>query len=198
MSAADIQNLVIGALQGVVSSTLFVLILFIGFCVLIGFTKTKKTAGGNARVRVITSSQLQPDMLKTNDIVYIGYLSALGILRDQVFATSRFKVGDSFDEVIDSETGKTYVSSAGEALSDESNRDYGYLAAVRGPTGNRIIAIAGTRDIGVMETAQIASDKQALAALQVRRNNDLAALYEVQGMGRTNFTYRLVSDRKGP
>lgn len=45
MSAADIQNLVIGALQGVLSSTLFVLILFIGFCVLIGFTKTKKTAG---------------------------------------------------------------------------------------------------------------------------------------------------------
>jgi hypothetical protein len=45
VSAADIQNLVIGALQGVLSSTLFVLILFIGFCVLIGFTKTKKTAG---------------------------------------------------------------------------------------------------------------------------------------------------------
>jgi hypothetical protein len=50
VSAADIQNLVIGALQGVVSSTLFVLVLFIGFCVLIGFTKLKKTAGGNARV----------------------------------------------------------------------------------------------------------------------------------------------------
>ena len=50
MSAADVQNLVIGALQGVVSSTLFVLILFIGFCVLIGFTKLKKTAGGKARV----------------------------------------------------------------------------------------------------------------------------------------------------
>ena len=45
MSAADIQNLVIGALQGVLSSTLFVLALFIGFCVLVGFTKTKKTAG---------------------------------------------------------------------------------------------------------------------------------------------------------
>ena len=50
MSAADAQNLVVGALQGVVSSTLFVLILFIGFCVLIGFTKLKKTAGGKARV----------------------------------------------------------------------------------------------------------------------------------------------------
>jgi hypothetical protein len=50
VSAADIQNLVIGALQGVLSSTLFVLILFIGFCVLVGFAKTKKTAGGKARV----------------------------------------------------------------------------------------------------------------------------------------------------
>jgi hypothetical protein len=50
VSAADVQNLVIGALQGVVSSTLFVLIMFIGFCVLIGFTKLKKTAGGKARV----------------------------------------------------------------------------------------------------------------------------------------------------
>ena len=50
MSAADVQNLVVGALQGVVSSTLFVLIMFIGFCVLIGFTKLKKTAGGKARV----------------------------------------------------------------------------------------------------------------------------------------------------
>ena len=50
MSAADIQNLLIGALQGVLSSTVFVLALFIGFCVLIGLTKLKKTAGGNAPV----------------------------------------------------------------------------------------------------------------------------------------------------
>ena len=50
MSAADIQNLVIGALQGLGLSTVFVLLLFIGFCVLVGFAKTKKTAGGKARV----------------------------------------------------------------------------------------------------------------------------------------------------
>ena len=50
MSAADIQNLLIGALTGVGASTVFVLVLFIGFCVLVGFTKTKRTAGGNARV----------------------------------------------------------------------------------------------------------------------------------------------------
>ena len=50
MSVADIQSLVIGALTGLGASTVFVLVLFIGFCVVVGFAKTKQTAGGNARV----------------------------------------------------------------------------------------------------------------------------------------------------
>ena len=41
----DIPALVLGVLQGLVSSTVFVLALFIGFCVIVGFTKLKKTAG---------------------------------------------------------------------------------------------------------------------------------------------------------
>jgi hypothetical protein len=35
---------------GLGASTVFVLVLFIGFCVIVGFTKTKRTAGGAARV----------------------------------------------------------------------------------------------------------------------------------------------------
>ena len=50
MSAADIQSLVLGAVQGLASSTVFVLVLFIGFCVIVGFLKTKKTAGTGTRV----------------------------------------------------------------------------------------------------------------------------------------------------
>ena len=50
MSAAEGQDIAIGALQGLGASTIFVLLLFIGFCVLVGFTKTKRTAGGKARV----------------------------------------------------------------------------------------------------------------------------------------------------
>ncbi len=50
MSAIDIQQLVVGAIQGLASSTIFVLVLFIGFCVVVGFTKLKKTAGGSAKV----------------------------------------------------------------------------------------------------------------------------------------------------
>jgi hypothetical protein len=46
----DVVQIAIGALQGLASSTVFVLVLFIGFCVVVGFTKTKKTAGGKALV----------------------------------------------------------------------------------------------------------------------------------------------------
>jgi len=46
----DVMQIALGALQGLASSTAFVLVLFIGFCVIFGFTKTMKTAGGRAKV----------------------------------------------------------------------------------------------------------------------------------------------------
>ncbi len=48
--SADALQIALGALQGLGASTVFVLVLFIGFCVMFGFTKTKKTAGGRASV----------------------------------------------------------------------------------------------------------------------------------------------------
>ena len=49
--SSDVVQIVIGALQGFTASSLFVLALFIGFCVLVGFTKTKRTAGGSMVVK---------------------------------------------------------------------------------------------------------------------------------------------------
>ena len=42
---SDAIQIVVGALQGLTFGAVFVLILFIGFCVVVGFTKTKRTAG---------------------------------------------------------------------------------------------------------------------------------------------------------
>jgi len=47
---SDAFVLIIGAVKGLTFSAVFVLALFIGFCVVVGFTKTKKTAGGKAPV----------------------------------------------------------------------------------------------------------------------------------------------------
>jgi hypothetical protein len=48
--SGDALQIAFGTLQGLGASTVFVLVLFIGFCVVVGFTKTKKTAGGTAVV----------------------------------------------------------------------------------------------------------------------------------------------------
>ena len=52
-------------------------------------------------VRVVLASALTPEMLKTNNVVYVGYLSGLGMLRETVFAGSRYSVGDTYDEIVD-------------------------------------------------------------------------------------------------
>ena len=51
MTPGDLQQIVIGVLQGFGLSTAFILALFIGFCVIVGFTKLKRTAGNNPVVK---------------------------------------------------------------------------------------------------------------------------------------------------
>jgi len=46
----EVIDLTVGALQGLTFSAVFILALFIGFCVVVGFTKLKPTAGGAAPV----------------------------------------------------------------------------------------------------------------------------------------------------
>ncbi|HEX7948651.1 MAG TPA: helix-turn-helix domain-containing protein [Phenylobacterium sp.] len=153
----------------------------------------RQAAGGLERVRVITSSRVTPDMLKSSDVVYVGYLSALRLMQEPVFDRSRYRIGDTYDELIEKKTGQTYVSGAGAAAGDAPNRDYGYLAAFRGATGNHFVIIAGNRDIGVMQTAEIATDRKAIAALETKPNQPVEALYEVDGMGRTNLGAKAVA-----
>ena len=50
MNLSNVLQIALGAVQGLAESTVFVLVLFIGFCIVVGFTKLKKTAGGNAPV----------------------------------------------------------------------------------------------------------------------------------------------------
>ena len=65
---------------------------------------------------VIMASDLTPEMLKRNNIVYLGYLSGLGVLRAPVFAGSRFQVGETYDELIDAQiTPKGHYAQARKA-----------------------------------------------------------------------------------
>ena len=50
MTGGELWSIASGFIQGFVSSSVFILLLFIGFCVVVGFTKLKRTAGGDAPV----------------------------------------------------------------------------------------------------------------------------------------------------
>lgn len=146
-------------------------------------------------LRVITASELTPEMLKRDDILYVGYLSSLKLLREPVFAGSRFRVGETYDQLVDTRTGRRYESQEGGPVEGQSSqRDLGYFAAFRGPLGNRIVILAGARDTGLTQTAEAVTDPALLRALLKAADHADAfeALYEVQGLRRANLGGRLV------
>ena len=152
----------------------------------------------NKEVRVTTMSELRVADLKSHDILYVGYISALGTLMDFVFASSGLSVGDSFDELINNTSGEYYASGAG--IPEEGNyQDYGLVSTFPGPDGNRFLIIAGTRDSGVMHTAEAISTRTDIAVLERAlaldnpdENMAFEALYEVTGFDRMNLDAILV------
>ena len=50
MSASDLVRLAAGLLTGILSSTVFVLALFLGFCILLGFPQLRQTFGCKSMV----------------------------------------------------------------------------------------------------------------------------------------------------
>ncbi len=155
-------------------------------------------AKGRRKVSVVLASDLTPAMIKDNDIVYVGYLSGLGPLRDPVFAGSRFSVGDTYDELIDSVGRHRYISGSGGPLpagaGENRETDFGYVSAFEGPIGNKIVIVAGMRDIGLMQAAEALTDGQSLRAIDKRTGHaqSFEALFESEGMRRANLTGRLV------
>jgi hypothetical protein len=149
----------------------------------------------NKRVRVVTMSQFNPAVLKSADVIYLGYLSGLGRLGDLVFRHSRLEFGESYDEIVDRKTNKRYVSQAGAPYPGASQiRDYGYFATFTGPEGNRILVIAGTRDVAAMHMAETVTGTRTLDALIAAANTmpSFEALYEVYGMDRLNLDGKLL------
>lgn len=153
------------------------------------------SAAVERRVRVVLSSQLTPSMIKSADIVYVGYLSALGPLLEPVFAGSRFSVGDSYDEIIDDKTGTRYLSEINRYEQEgRTTRDYGLISTFKGPTGNHIVILAGTRDVAIRQMAEEVTDSAALGGLAPDgAEGAFEALFEVEAMEQYNMGAKLIA-----
>jgi hypothetical protein len=152
-------------------------------------------AEANPRTRVVMASELTPEMLKSSDVIYIGYLSGMGMLSDLVFGGSRFQVGDSFDVLIDRTSGKQYISQAALPVPGEQTyHDIGYFATFAGPSGNQIMIVAGTRDVAVRRMAESITRPDSLQQLMARSGNQRSfeALYDVFAMNGTDLNGTLL------
>ncbi|HEY4213736.1 MAG TPA: helix-turn-helix domain-containing protein [Steroidobacteraceae bacterium] len=162
-------------------------------------------ASTHRRVNVTMMSDLAPEDLKRTDVIYVGYLSGLGMLYDGAFSGSRFSVGSTFDELTDKKTKVRYVSQAGDrylmqpdrpnsATAGQMYRDYSLITSFQGPSGNQVLVIAGTRDVGLIQAGGAVTDPNALSELRGRLTpgTPFEALYEVSGINGTEMASKLL------
>jgi hypothetical protein len=148
-------------------------------------------------IRVIASSELEPDMLGRYDVVYIGLLSGLGLLENSVFAGSSLEVGESYDELVDRERGEAFVSDEARSVASPAfYRDYGYVARFRGPGGGLVAIMAGSRDtdlrgISPLLTGDLPPDIAAAA-----REDSFEALFQITGQQGADLSERLLFARE--
>ncbi len=150
-------------------------------------------------VNITMMSDLTSADIRSNHIVYIGYISALEKLTAMTFAGSGLRLGRSFDELFSTKTAEYYTSDAGLPEEGEPFRDYGLFSTFPASTDTQVVLISGMRDAGLMHTAQALSDAAALDDLVVAIDTDtdeavasFEALYEVFGVDRLNFNANLV------
>ena len=151
-------------------------------------------------VRVTPMSELTVADLKSNHVIYVGYISALDKLMDFVFTSSGLALGETYDELLNVGTGESYISGAGIPRDGPRNyTDYGLLSTFPGPGGNQLLIVAGTRDAGLMHTAQAAATLANVETLEARLSDTLSdgsialeALYEVTGFDRVSLDAVLV------
>lgn len=146
------------------------------------------------RVRVLAASELQPDMLNYFDVIYVGLFSGMALLEDVNFMGSGFGIGESYDELIDTPSGRTYTSEEARRLaSPVFYRDYGYVARFRAPGGALVAVVAGARDTGLRGVAPIVAGESPPRGLaEAAEDGDFEALFEITGQQGADLSERMV------
>jgi hypothetical protein len=152
-------------------------------------------------VTVMPASQVDSDTLRSYNVIYVGLISGMGLIQEVNFTDSNFAVGETYDELVDMESGRRYTS--GEALSLATPRyyhDYGYIARFRDPGGSLVGILAGERDTGLRGVAPLAVARQlpSQVAALAAGGKDFEALYEITGQQGADLGEKVVEVRSRP
>jgi hypothetical protein len=135
-------------------------------------------------VTVVPASEVDSDILRNHNVIYVGLISGMGMIQDVNFTDSNYAVGDSYDELVDMTSGRRY--SSGEALALPTAQyydDYGYVARFRQPGGALVAIVAGERDTGLRGVAPLAASISLPEKVRQLAENGRAfeAIYEITG-----------------
>jgi hypothetical protein len=152
-------------------------------------------------VTIMPASQIDSDILRDHNVIYVGLISGMGMIQDVNFTDSNFAVGETYDELIDMDSGRHYTS--GEALALPTAQyydDYGYVARFRQPGGALIGVIAGLRDTGLRGVAPAAVSASLPDTIQklAAGGRPFEALYDITGQQGADLGKKLEEVRARP
>ena len=150
-------------------------------------------------VSVMPASQIDSDVFRTSDVIYVGLISGMGMMQDVNFTDSNYAVGESFDELIDMQTGRHFSSGEAFALPTANYyQDYGYVARFRQPGGALIGVIAGERDTGLRGVAPLAAGRLPEEVAVRAANGSFEALYQITGQQGADLGEKLIEVKQRP
>jgi hypothetical protein len=113
---------------------------------------------------------------------------------------SGFDIGESYDELYDKESEKTFTSEeARSRVSPVYYRDYGYISRFHSPGGALVAIVAGARDTGLRGIAPIIAAPKLPSALGPSASRgDFEAVYEITGQQGADLSEQLLTVRQRP
>jgi hypothetical protein len=149
-------------------------------------------------VTVVAASELHADAIRDANIVYIGLIGAMGLLEDTAFGGSGFAVGESYDELVDKISRRSYTSDEARRLAAPVfYRDYGYVTRFRTPGGSLVAVLAGARETALRGLAPIVAGETLPEELEDLADDGegLEALFQVTGQQGADLSERLIVAR---
>lgn len=151
------------------------------------------------QVSVMPASQIDSDVFRTSDVIYVGLISGMGMIQDVAFTDSNYAVGETYDELVDMESGRRFASGEAFALPTANYyQDYGYIARFRQPGGALIGVVAGERDTGLRGVAPVAVGKLPAPVASRAKSGSFEALYQITGQQGADLGEKLVEVRQRP
>ena len=139
-------------------------------------------------------ARIRPEMIKRHSFVYVGFIPGLQTNLPSAMEGSNLQIDIATGTVGHRTSGQRYQPTPRDLRERNTHREFAYLAAIRGPSGNRIVIVAGSANAGLQEAAKLASDLPTMKRLsqQAGQATDFEALYEVRSTGDLGLGAKLI------